>query len=320
MFQQVGAIAVAMTLGAGTTAVAATFTKVPSKDGKTIVVLNGEIDKGDADSLKHLIKTESEAGRTVHAIRLNSAGGKLVEGIVLAAIVKSGKMATSILNEAKCASACFIVFAAGTEKFASYGALVGVHGASDKSGRESGDATVVMARVVKELGVPPGIIGKMVVTPPNKIVWLSADDLRSMGTKMTGTPDQAKQGPAETVYAAPSQPDRAATATIKPLPNWADIVSLATKVSARQNNGTPRVRRACQPELKLCTMAILYVVQNGTERMVRVAEDLSGRIVKRELCEFNRFGDVRTCIDYDSGAKTRSMKNPKGDWIRVAND
>jgi hypothetical protein len=34
-----------------------------------------------------------------------------------------------------------------------------------------------MARIVKELGVPPSIIGKMVVTPPSDMVWLNPDDL-----------------------------------------------------------------------------------------------------------------------------------------------
>jgi len=57
-----------------------------------------------------------------------------------------------------------MVLAAGAEKFVSYAAFIGVHGASDESGREtigSGAATVSMARPLKELGVPEGIIGKI---------------------------------------------------------------------------------------------------------------------------------------------------------------
>ena len=66
-------------------------------------------------------------------------------------------------------TACFLLFAAGSEKYASYSANVGVHGASDQSGREEGDATVSMARMAKQLGVPESIIGKMVVTPPDQL-------------------------------------------------------------------------------------------------------------------------------------------------------
>jgi len=76
------------------------------------------------------------------------------------------------------------------QKFASYTASVGVHAATDSVGRESGDATASMARIVKELGVPEGIVGKMVVTRPDDMVWLGPDDLRSMGTSMTGKPAQ----------------------------------------------------------------------------------------------------------------------------------
>jgi hypothetical protein len=76
--------------------------------------------------------------------------------------------------------------AAGPQKFVGYSADVGVHGASNSDGQEVGDATV--ARVVKELGVPEKIIGKMVITPPSDVVWLGPDDLRSMGATMTGKP------------------------------------------------------------------------------------------------------------------------------------
>src|SRR6202023_964804 len=90
-------------------------------------------------------------------------------------------------------SACFLIFAAGEAKFANYTAEIGVHGASDQTGAEtiqSGAATLSMARLAKDLGVPPAIIGRMVVTPPAEMVWLSPADLQSMGTTMIGKPPQ----------------------------------------------------------------------------------------------------------------------------------
>jgi hypothetical protein len=55
-----------------------------------------------------------------------------------------------------------------------------VHGVTDKNGEETqqfGMATVSMARIAKELGVPSAIIGRMVVTPPNDMAWLTPQDL-----------------------------------------------------------------------------------------------------------------------------------------------
>jgi hypothetical protein len=158
------------------------------------LALSGEITPGDADRLLAEVKGAMNDRRVIAGIRLSSPGGNVGEGFNLARIVRDAKIATIVPDRATCASACFIVFAAGSEKFADHTARVGVHGAaSDRSQHETDQsraATIIMARVVKELGVPPGIIGQMVVTPPDQMVWLSPDDLRSMGTTMTGRAEQ----------------------------------------------------------------------------------------------------------------------------------
>jgi hypothetical protein len=163
-------------------------------EGKTVLVLSGEITSGDTDRFLAEVKTAMNDRRVIAGVRLSSPGGDVGEGFKLARVVRDARMATIVPDGVMCASACFIVFAAGSEKFAGYAARVGVHGAaSDRSQHETDQsraATIIMARVVKELGVPPGIIGQMVVTPPNQMVWLSPDDLRSMGTTMMGRPEQ----------------------------------------------------------------------------------------------------------------------------------
>jgi hypothetical protein len=307
---------------------AASITSTVSKDGKVIVSLVGEISDGDADTLKSIIKSANDSGHIVSAIRLDSPGGNLLEGSNLAGIVRFGKIATSVISGAKCASACFIVFAAGSPKYANYNASIGVHGASDEGGRETveaGAATVSMARIVKDLGVPAPIIGKMVVTPPDSIVWLTPDDLRSMGTTMTGKPAQVPTDQTPTSQ-PPMQLDPSSRAAIPPTsapkkaPEWKDLVTEAFALSARQNGGEARSGRACQPELKLCNTAIFYKNKDGVEVMLRMAEDPNGKMISRDICAFNDFGDVRTCIDWDTGISIREMKNKNGDWIEVGKE
>lgn len=171
----------------------ATFKNVATKEGPVIVLISGAIVEGDADALKEAIKSANDAGKFVSGVRLNSPGGNLLEGVKLAAAVKFAKTATNVAKSATCASACFLVFAAGEKKFANYASLIGVHGASDKNGEEtvqSGAATISMAKIAKELGVPDAIIGRMVVTPPSEMVWLTPSELQSMGTTMVGKPSQ----------------------------------------------------------------------------------------------------------------------------------
>jgi hypothetical protein len=256
-------------------------------------------------------------------LRLNSLGGALLEAAKLADVVRYAKIATVVADGSSCASACFIVFAAGAEKFASYTASIGVHGASDASGEEtaqSGAATVSMARVLKDLGVPPSIIGKMVVTPPQEMVWLASDDLRAMGTSMTGKPAQL---PPDKLGERPQQVrptlplDLQSPTKASAPPQWKDLVEMAIAISTRQNNGRPLVVRTCQPELKVCINAVSYLSKDNTNLLVKTTENMAGKTVGREFCAFNKFGDVRNCLDWDTGASHTDMKNNNGQWIKV---
>jgi hypothetical protein len=154
------------------------------KDGSVEISISGNIAPGDADLLKARIKEANDAGKRVTSLRLNSDGGNLLEAVRVADWVKSAKISTNVGQSATCASACFLIFAAGETKYANYRARIGVHGAADK-GVESRAATESMARVAKELGVPSSIIRRMVITPPSEVVWLNLVDLQSMGTNVS---------------------------------------------------------------------------------------------------------------------------------------
>ena len=312
---------------------AATFKSVATKDGKTIILLTGEIIEGDADTLKAAIKTANDAGKLVSGVRLNSPGGNLLESLKLADVVRFAKVATNVAGNATCASACFLVYAAGATKFANYTAQVGVHGASDKQGEEtvvSSAATVSMARAAKDLGVPAAIIGRMVVTPPNEMVWLTPQDLQSIGTTMIGKPSQTPISSTATATADPSivpkqtQPGdptqlQPQTKSAAP-PSWSEFLDKLIKRSAAQNNGKPNYTRSCQPEFKTCYDAITVVASDGKLSLVKVTKDMNDKILRREICSFNDSVDIRTCYNWDDGTAHRDMKDSNGNWYKVADE
>jgi hypothetical protein len=236
-------------------------------------------------------------------------------------------MATNVGQGATCASACFLIFAAGATKFANYTAQIGVHGASDQTGREtvqSGSATVSMARVAKELGVPAAIIGRMVVTPPNEMVWLSPADLQSMGTPMVGKASQIPPPPSSSNIqqlptGVPTDLSPKATATAR-VPTWNDMVDQATSRSASQNNDTPKYFRLYQPENKTCSTGISFKASDGTDMIIKVTKDVKENIIFRESCSFNGTNDIRVCIDWDRVTTHRDMRNSKGEWYKVSDD
>jgi hypothetical protein len=161
----------------------AEFISAVSKEGKTIVLLDGEIEPGDSVKLALIVTALDNQKRAVSALYLNSPGGTGRDDFAMAALVKRFKISTIVADGAECASACFTVFAAGHKKFAGYRAQIGVHRASSEKGEETDAAfaaTVEVARHLSELGVPPAIVGKLVLTPPDQMAWLSPDDLRSM--------------------------------------------------------------------------------------------------------------------------------------------
>jgi hypothetical protein len=163
-----------------------------SRENRTIVLLNGELAQGDASRLRDIIKGSTSSGKPVSGIRLNSPGGSLLEGARMAALIHNAKVATVVPSGATCASACFIAFAAGNQKFVSATATVGAPGAADKLGQDAAGEVPPIVRVVKDLGLLDAIVEKMLATREDEVSWLTQDDLRAMGATTTGRPTQAR--------------------------------------------------------------------------------------------------------------------------------
>ncbi|MCX7307148.1 MAG: hypothetical protein NTZ72_04040, partial [Afipia sp.] len=146
-----------------------------------------------------------------------------------------------------------------------------------------------MARVAKDFGVPPAIIGRMVVTPPNEMVWLTPQDLQSMGTSMVGQPAQIADDRSKPVIPNQTGPGapldiQSSDTRAKALPTWDEIVDKAWALSARQNNGRAKTAKGCQPAIKLCFTAVIYNDSDGAESSLKIARDMNDKIVKREIC------------------------------------
>jgi hypothetical protein len=302
---------------------AATLKSAVTKDGRIVISISGELVEGDSDSFKAAVKAANDAGKLVSSLRLNSPGGSLLEGAKLADSVRFGKMSTNVGQGATCASACFLIYAAGETKFANYTAQIGVHGASDENGNEtaqSGAATVTMAKMAKELGVPPAIIGRMVVTPPADMVWLSPSDLQSMGTTMVGKPTQLPSVAEPIVpQTQPGEPMQLQPTTKASAPaSWNTITNRAFELSRQQNGGTPKTLRSCQPAERTCTTGVMFKM-DGADTIALTRENLDGKIVEREICTYNDFGDVRSCVNWDTSETHRDMKDSKGAWTKVSN-
>jgi hypothetical protein len=297
---------------------AADLTTTLSKEHRTIVILNGELAEGDAIRLRDIVTASTKSAQPVSGMRLNSSGGSLIEGVRLAGIVQNAKIATVVPSGATCAAACFIVFAAGNEKFASATATVGVPGAADRFGQDAAGETPPIVRVVKELGLLDAIVEKMLDTRADEIFWLTQDDLRAMGSATTGRPGQVTPEQPRAVQPSTQRAPSPKGAALEPsaFKNWNDLVSAALAISKEQNGGQPYTGRQCGLKFNSCATAVFYTGKDGKQVMVRTIKDLNGKHVVHETCTFNELKDARTCVDWDAGTTRRDARDDKGGWQR----
>ena len=165
-------------------AIALQFEQVSISATEIIVHGRGPIVKGDIGRLEQALAAVPPA--QLSAVALDSPGGNVVEGELLAQLIHARKLVVVIPSNSKCVSACFLLLAASPKRLAAADALVGVHSASE-GGEETEAALAGTARMAKDaaaLGVPPALIGKMVQTAPGRVEWLTHADLSSMNVSV----------------------------------------------------------------------------------------------------------------------------------------
>ena len=165
--------------GAMTPGLGATFTDImPRYEGPEMALLiEGKIVRGDTDRFVSALARASaqHPDHRIRVIALNSPGGLLEEAEGLARAIRTSGFVTVVAEEAQCVSACTMLFAAGSRKIMSTGAHIGVHGAAI-DGEQTDAALAATARLAKTYsayGVPASVIGRMVVTPPQSVAWLT---------------------------------------------------------------------------------------------------------------------------------------------------
>jgi len=182
-----GALALAAALAVAPAARAMTvqLVPVPGEAPSAALLLQGHIVAGDARRLRRALAQGGFA-----ALVLNSPGGSVLEARDMARLIRMLHVPVVVPDHAVCASACFMLFAAGRDRVAEPGAMIGVHSASVSGGNETMDSlgvTTLMAREAAQYGVPAGITGRMVTTAPGQMAWLGRADLESMDVRVVAT-------------------------------------------------------------------------------------------------------------------------------------
>ncbi|MFP4240260.1 MAG: ATP-dependent Clp protease proteolytic subunit [Rhodosalinus sp.] len=152
-------------------------------DGADRALLRGEIAPGDADPLARQLAALDPPPRV---IALDSPGGSVADALAIGERMRALGVETEVAAEAVCLSACPYLLAAGVERRVHPRALVGVHQ------HYFGENTLLPAFIAVEdiqrgqgevmgyliaMGVDPALMRPALLTPPEDIYLLTAEEL-----------------------------------------------------------------------------------------------------------------------------------------------
>ena len=139
----------------------------------TEMELAGDMPEGTTAAVQKLL----DAHPSVHVIHLNSDGGELQEGHLLAELIQQRHLTT--YTSTVCASACTIAFLAGSPRYLADDAWLGFHSSYDKdSGESSQQGNAVFYQAYHADGLPDAFITKALGTAPSEVWFPSHDELR----------------------------------------------------------------------------------------------------------------------------------------------
>lgn len=190
------------------------------------ILIEGPIVKGDFKRFQYLAFTFS-----ADTVWLASPGGDLAEAIKIGQLVRrlkmdvwapdSNKTAWYIMIRVSnprnnlCASACFFIYAAGTQRF---GDILGVHRpriteedlkvmTMDQAAFGQVSTSEIASDYLRKMGIPDSIIEKANTTKPNDIQWLTEAEVRSVSGYIPEYEDWFEAKCSETWRNVPEDPN-----------------------------------------------------------------------------------------------------------------
>lgn len=220
-----------------------------------VIELNGEITTGAALAFRRTLLAAPDA----KIIVLNSPGGSVTAGLLIADDVHTRKLATVIPAGSTCASACAYIFLAGVERQAD--GRLGVHQMwSEQPDLEAAQMSIAdVIDTLNRFGTPIGVVTIMFRTPPDDMYYFSADEAVRYGiNRKAGDPAPA---------IAPVAPAVAGAA----VPSFAPSVSALPSVADLPEPGAAVAAVPAPPALSDRSSAALSTLETYTRQPTRMA-------------------------------------------------
>ena len=171
-----------------------------------VIAIEGEIVDGDYERFKAI--SVNSALSTL--VLLSSPGGDLYEALGIGDVIHENGYTTGVSDGFKCASACGLIWLAGSKRALQGDAKVGFHAAYHLAQGvpvEGGQANAMVGAYVTRLGLPLKVVAFVTAAAPEEMRWLYPAEAMEIGLDIAYVPvGQPSNSPHDTPALAPAAP------------------------------------------------------------------------------------------------------------------
>lgn len=210
------AVSAVAAIGFTASAVAADIEVIPPKkaDDSAFITIDGEIKSGDDEKFRKIAAEYSDA-----IVLLNSEGGMIGPAMDIGRTIKLRGYGTAIYKTGSCASACALIWVAGSKRVVFEGGQVGFHASyldTDGTKLETGVGNALVGHYLSQMGFGEKTVVFATLAPPEKILWLNDKTASMSGIEFTTIPDDEKRSMSQVAERQSAPPP--ITITVAPPP------------------------------------------------------------------------------------------------------
>ena len=171
--------AIALAAAPINSAAAADISSQTLGDGYQVIMVIGDVEAGDEEKFRELTLKFPKA-----VIALDSPGGAVRPALEIGRMISLRSNPTVVLEKSVCASACALMWLAGSPRFLEPGGRLGFHASyRDVDGRriESGVANALVGHYLSQLNLSQRAVIFATSASPNEITWLTAQNQGASG-------------------------------------------------------------------------------------------------------------------------------------------
>jgi hypothetical protein len=159
-------------------------------DDTAFIVIDGEIISGDDQKFRKIAAEYSDA-----IVLLSSEGGMIGPAMDIGRTIKLRGYKTAVYKSGSCASACALIWLAGSKRVIFEGGQVGFHASyldTDGTKLETGVGNALVGHYLSQLGFGEKTVVFATLAPPDKIFWLNEKTAQMSGIDFDTIPDNEK--------------------------------------------------------------------------------------------------------------------------------